>query len=133
MRCEKSLAAILLCVHNFLLVGAKCPMGAIQGLSASDCFSYQFSSKLWFDAEIGCASLGGSGDGGSNLVSVHESSTNNFILSQMGGGCIARFWLGANTEGGQWRWADGSAFTFTNWATGTTLFYNLCLCSDSIL
>ena len=65
----------------------------------------------WNDAEQECQSFGG------NLASIPNEATNNFLNNLR----EKRFrWIGGydfNT-GGEWKWSDGSPWSYTNWNKG---------------
>lgn len=101
-----------------LAIGAtsRCPPGSVQGLQSSDCYKFESSDKStsWHVAQGICAAKGGS------LASI-GGPLDNALLSGVAnsvGPAKEAFWLGGyrNESLKQWRWLDGSAFEFTNWA-----------------
>ncbi|KAH7718934.1 C-type lectin 6 [Aphelenchoides avenae] len=97
----------------WFMATALCPLGSVQGVSPNDCYFYKLNPRLWFDAQEDCTKLGGA------LTSVHSAAVNSFLASVMDIKCYDRMWLGGTTLlTGNWSWADGSRFDFTNWAAG---------------
>jgi serralysin len=66
----------------------------------------------WTQAQAQAVSLGG------NLVTVNDAAENQFLVNTFGG--AERLWIGLTDEvtEGVFRWANGEAITYTNWASG---------------
>ena len=62
----------------------------------------------WSEANEKCKSLGGS------LASVHDEETNNFFVSKMS----TVTYVGGHKMNGNWVWADGSSWSYSNWYPG---------------
>ncbi|XP_073724602.1 galactose-specific lectin nattectin-like [Misgurnus anguillicaudatus] len=76
------------------------------------CYKFFPQSVDWVTAEKNCQSVG------ANLASVHNTVENNFLLSLVP--ADTKTWIAghdAEVEG-QWLWADGSPFDFSNWCSG---------------
>eukprot|EP00058_Branchiostoma_floridae_P018050 XP_002603539.1 hypothetical protein BRAFLDRAFT_79074 [Branchiostoma floridae] len=76
-----------------------------------------FKDKVsWSTANERCKELG------ANLASVTSADENNFITRFIAnaprGTWIPGVWFGLNRLDGKWKWADGSALSYTNWAKG---------------
>merc|ERR1712155_163308 len=76
--------------------------------TSTKCYKYVETSP----AEAGqhCAGLTVGGE----LASAPDRETNDFIRSLTWNDVI----LGAERTGGEWRWTDGTVFSFTNWGEG---------------
>lgn len=111
MRC---FTAFLFLAELLRVAFSDCPLGAVQGVSSSDCYYYKLKPRLWFEAQEECRRLG------ATLVSVHNSLINSFLVNVVDGECFNGYWLGATTVfNGRWTWTDGSRFDYTNWAQST--------------
>lgn len=108
---------VYLCV--IALSAAKCPIGAVQGPSGSDCFLYVTELASWYQAEQDCIAHFG------HLASVSDAFITAFLprFACSGGSKTgsAEYWLGgsngiAASEG--WTWSDGVEFSYENWAIG---------------
>ncbi|WP_300007294.1 bluetail domain-containing putative surface protein [Anabaena sp. AL09] len=66
----------------------------------------------WTQAQAQAASLGG------NLVTVNDAAENQFLVNTFGGS--ENLWIGLTDEvtEGTFKWANGEAVTYTNWAPG---------------
>ncbi|MBD2280846.1 MAG: hypothetical protein HEQ13_14905 [Dolichospermum sp. DEX189] len=66
----------------------------------------------WTQAQAQAVSLGG------NLVAVNDAAENQFLVNTFGG--TERLWIGLTDEvtEGTFKWANGEAVTYTNWAPG---------------
>ena len=75
------------------------------------CYRHYTAWKLyWEQARTFCQSSGPGGD----LASVPDLATNRFLAAL----APSYAWIGATDGGpeGDWRWSDGSPWTFTNWS-----------------
>ena len=52
-----------------------------------------------------------------HLAVIPDMTTNDFILSMV----KIRSWIGLSKVSNEWRWADGTKATFTNWMPGEPL------------
>jgi len=66
-------------------------------------------AESWTVANEKCHNLGGS------LAIIDSEKTQEFI-AKLANRRI--FWLGATNESGDWKWLDGTKFTYTNWMAG---------------
>lgn len=77
----------------------------------------------WLDAQAAAVAMGG------NLVTINDIDENNFVLNAFASAAVAAapadggglsLWIGLNDyiQEGQWVWADGSAFSYSNWHFG---------------
>jgi len=85
-----------------------CPLGWTE--LGFNCYKLFEQTLTWGDAENYCLRKG------AHLASVHSAEENNFLT----GLTRELHWLGGNdiAAEGDWVWSDGSAWTFTNWASG---------------
>lgn len=114
MVCLSILATIVVALFA-TRASAKCPVGTVQGLSASDCFYYSLSPLSWLRAEEECVRLGG------HLSSVHSGFANAFFSDLPNIESTASYWIGGSMGVDSfttWTWTDGSSFSYTNWASG---------------
>ena len=74
------------------------------------CFKVILGQAEAIDAESNCVSLGG------HLASIH-TITQNSAVQKLSPGKLLLGLTDADSEG-TWRWTDGSAVTYTNWAEG---------------
>ncbi|XP_035670035.1 uncharacterized protein LOC118411665 [Branchiostoma floridae] len=94
----------------------KCPVGWKEDPMGDFCYQINSASFLtWREAQAMCGQRGG------DLLSIttpHEQFYITGLLSSVTG--IASLWIGANSLGTQsgWKWSDGSAFVYFNWASG---------------
>jgi Ca2+-binding RTX toxin-like protein len=70
------------------------------------------TAGTWAQAQAQAVSLGG------NLVTVNDAAENQFLVNTFGG--TERLWIGFTDEvtEGVFKWANGEAVTYTNWAPG---------------
>ena len=73
-----------------------------------------FTKKLsWFEAYTYCSKLGG------HLVTVTSEDEQTFIETYMNSESFrSPAWMGAYTDGNDFRWVTGEAFEYTNWKEG---------------
>ncbi|XP_066304554.1 lymphocyte antigen 75-like [Branchiostoma lanceolatum] len=94
----------------------KCPAGWNEDPMGDFCYQINSASvQTWREAQLMCGQRGG------DLLSIttpHEQFYITGLLSSVTG--MASLWIGANNLGtqGGWRWNDGSAFVYFNWASG---------------
>ena len=74
----------------------------------------QIAPLIWTEARAMCEQMG------TNLVSIHNNNTQNFLVSQvmsLNAGWYS-FWTGLNDRGqeGGYSWTDGTALGYTSWA-----------------
>lgn len=106
-----SLSAILTLVVP--LCRGSCSIGTLQGFMPYDCYSYSTELVSWQDAETRCEDVGG------RLAAVGSSTYNSFFRNNLSNiEAATTYWTGGQF-GSAWTWADGTAFSFTNWATGS--------------
>lgn len=102
-----------------------CSKARIQGADAATCYgvatvynqdTYREEGGSWTDIQSACMQAGGT------LAAINDVFANDAITKLMSwwGGS---FWLGGtrNIRFPDWRWLDGSPFTFTNWQSGKAL------------
>lgn len=72
----------------------------------------------WKQAQAQAVTLGG------NLVAVNDAAENQFLVNTFGG--TERLWIGLTDEvtEGKFKWANGEAVTYTNWAPGEPNNFN---------
>jgi Ca2+-binding RTX toxin-like protein len=70
------------------------------------------NAGTWTQAQAQAVTLGG------NLVTVNDAAENQFLVNSFGG--TERLWIGLTDEvtEGTFKWANGEAVTYTNWAPG---------------
>ncbi len=89
--------------------------GPIQN-PANGHFYYLLANDTWTDAQAQAVSLGG------NLVTINDQAENTWVASTFlnYGGVRRDLWLGGTDAGteGHWRWANGEAFSYSNWEPG---------------
>ena len=77
--------------------------------------SYFLSSAgTWKQAQAQAVSFGG------NLVTINDAAENQFLVNTFGITGIGLSWIGLTDEvvEGQFKWVNGEAVTYTNWAPG---------------
>lgn len=102
-------------LSSFLLVRARCPIGTVQGVSATDCYLINPTPTMWLKAEESCIRQNG------HLTSVAGAIGNAVVRQVIGVSSATEFWLGGSwdTESPrQWTWTDERRFSYTNWASG---------------
>ena len=80
----------------------------------------------WFDAKAYCRSLKNSWGGESDLASVHDEKTMQFLVSlamtkkhkDWKSYGHEAFWIGLCKTRGSWQWTDNTPFCYNNWGTG---------------
>ena len=81
-------------------------------------YRYFESPQRWTDALCSCQASAPPGYTG-NLASVLDNTTNNFVTNLIGPNVA---WLGGFQNSSRadepWRWSDGSAWDYENWAEG---------------
>ncbi|KAH7718715.1 CLEC-50 protein [Aphelenchoides avenae] len=88
-----------------------CPWYATKYPGAGDaCYIVYDASFSWTSAEKACQLVDG------HLASVHDSSVNAYL--QKYGNVYPLYWLGGRKVNDVWSWADGSEWTYSNWARG---------------
>ncbi|MFM6913198.1 MAG: lectin-like protein, partial [Dolichospermum sp.] len=70
------------------------------------------NAGTWTQAQAQAVTLGG------NLVTVNDAAENQFLVNTFGG--TEGLWIGLTDEvtEGTFKWANGEAVTYTNWAPG---------------
>lgn len=110
----------LLIVSIFAIVGGTCPQGALQGLTANDCYLY-LPPNFWLSALEDCVQRGG------QLASVSNAFVNLFIPTLPKETCgvpysagVHSYWLGGSVglTSSSWSWSDSSPFAYTAWDNG---------------
>lgn len=94
-----------------------CPNGTVKGPNTNMCFKFVSTPSTWLEAQINCAKMGG------NLVTVGDAYSNSFLVKMAINNSISTgsLWVGGTSlfKGtGNWSWADGSSWYYSNWATG---------------
>ena len=86
------------------------------------CYKYQSTKLPWTEARAYCQDLSAGGD----LASVPDQATNDFLRKHVTTVPTVPSWIGATDEGseGSWRWSDGSAWGYENWAPGNPDNFN---------
>ena len=65
----------------------------------------------WFDAEAYCESVGG------HLVTITSAEEQTFVETYMSANSFTKHaWIGAYTDGTNWRWVTGEIFDYSNWS-----------------
>ena len=80
----------------------------------------------WFDAKAFCRHLKHSWGGESDLASVHDEKTMQFLVSlamtkkhkDWKSYGHEAFWIGLCKTRGSWQWTDNTPFCYNNWGTG---------------
>ena len=81
------------------------------------CYSFYTTTKDWTSALSFCKSK--TTNPSANLVSIPDQTTNNFLLNTLPSITgNTEVWLGGYRENGQWKWSDGSQWSYTNWYSG---------------
>jgi C-type mannose receptor len=103
---------VLLVSLFFSTVSAICPSGSIQGLVEGNCYTVGGHSLSWKDADLMCQQKGG------HLASLTSILANTFVQSVIEEIFADGVWTGGYYEDvqGEWAWADGKPWKFTNWA-----------------
>uniref|UniRef100_A0A914DMC1 C-type lectin domain-containing protein n=1 Tax=Acrobeloides nanus TaxID=290746 RepID=A0A914DMC1_9BILA len=117
------LVAFILLLEIFR-VSSICPEGSFPGIYTNyhQCFQFVNTTKTWYDADQSCQQLYGG-----HLASLHRADVNDYVgekLALMVLDSNQTVWLGAWSENVcngstcsyQWKWSDGSAFTYSNFA-----------------
>uniref|UniRef100_A0AC34G817 C-type lectin domain-containing protein n=1 Tax=Panagrolaimus sp. ES5 TaxID=591445 RepID=A0AC34G817_9BILA len=92
-----------------------CPKGSVQGVgNPNECYKLISDAKDWYTADGICQDMKG------HLISVHDAYSNTYFVGMAGGGGYTDFWIGGNNNNlnGTWKWSDGSAFDYDDWAPG---------------
>ena len=91
-----------------LILFSVCEDGWSGDTSSPLCYQYFSSYESWTDASSYCQNLGG------ELASVTSSDINDFLTTLT----EDMAWIGGyKDDDGNWNWADGSTFDYTNWYT----------------
>uniref|UniRef100_A0A1I7YC58 C-type lectin domain-containing protein n=1 Tax=Steinernema glaseri TaxID=37863 RepID=A0A1I7YC58_9BILA len=87
-----------------------CPTGWQPNSDKTKCFIYSETDKPFAEAELDCENRGG------NLVSIQNAKDNALVQA----GRDRAVWIGAYDvhQTGSWKWTDGSAVKYSNWAAG---------------
>ncbi|CAJ0572587.1 unnamed protein product, partial [Mesorhabditis spiculigera] len=64
------------------------------------------------------------------LFSVHDQNSNDALVGEARMYFIYTYYLGATRSGDSWKWIDGSAMDYTNWAPGQPSNAGNCLTAD---
>lgn len=95
---------------------AKCPTGAVQGLTSEECYVYRSGQASWYQAEEDCVTMNG------HLATVCNGFTNSFLPRQAcsSSGTNTYYWIGRSYDvgGDGWSLTDGSNCSYSNWASG---------------
>ena len=93
-----------------MILFAACETGWSGDTSSTLCYQYFSSYESWTDASSYCQNLGG------ELASVTSSDINDFLTTLTEDPA----WVGGyKDDDGNWNWADGSTFDYTNLASNT--------------
>ncbi|XP_015771804.1 PREDICTED: C-type lectin mannose-binding isoform-like [Acropora digitifera] len=86
----------------------------------SGCLRLFEDLKKWVDANQHCATFKVQGGGNGRLISIFSQDDNNQIvdLRSSQGFSQGEYYIGLNKLQGTYKWADGTAASFTNWNTG---------------
>ncbi len=91
--------------------GCACVGKTFLGRTYTFCNDY----RTWTDARTFCVNQGG------HLAAIRSAQLNTFLVNESGAIDSAHYWwVGGNdiTTEGQWTWAGGVAWTYTNWQGG---------------
>lgn len=82
-----------------------CPKGW-EGFDMS-CYYFSPNKAAWKDAETDCVKMGG------HLATIKDQQEQTYLISRI----QDSQWIGLNDQGseGEFLWADGTKFTFSNW------------------
>ena len=69
------------------------------------CYRFYVNPTTWIQADTACKELQQSS---SNLASIQNSQTNDFLTMTMTGGKRPVTWVGGRLVNGAWTWTDGS-------------------------
>ena len=102
--------ALLFCILGFSIACTKNDIPKDATPFKGNHYKVFYEALSWQEAELKCANIGG------YLASIKSKEVNEFIYKLGKGNCL---WLGASDElnEGNWIWRDGSAVTYTNWAS----------------
>ena len=81
------------------------------------CYFWSTGRTSWDDAKLTCKDLNG------NLAAVTSMGIHNFLMKKVDkDNSRTWYWIGGSDreEEGTWKWEDGSAWDFTNWASQQT-------------
>ncbi|XP_037540516.1 ladderlectin-like [Nematolebias whitei] len=79
------------------------------------CFVFESDEKTWDDAEGYCTDHDG------HLASFHDENEYKFIreLILTASGTNTKSWVGGTKgQNDEWKWTDGSIFSYTHWGEG---------------
>merc|ERR1712240_702482 len=101
---------LLLHAVSLIQVGSPCSSPKLDGPTwqcrskvRGPCYRLFKSAKTWQDAENHCQEEGG------HLASVHSSEELDFVIGVQQ---ILWFWVGGTDSEGNWKWTDGTSFSF---------------------
>lgn len=95
-----------------------CEAGTTAGAYFAFCTTSDGGHVRWSDANAACQDAGDDA-----LASVHTADESDFVFHLVDRAGLTRVeapWIGLNDVGseGNWTWADGSAYDYTDWMSG---------------
>ncbi len=100
-------------------VDGRCPMGASNWYEKNGtCYNFVRKEETWDQARLQCAFESANAD----LVTVKSAEqltyVNTLVHAGVVIGCSKKYWIGLSDRGqeGEFKWVDGTAAGYTNWA-----------------
>ena len=101
-----------------LFVEIRCEDGWTLFKHSKKCYRFYNNPTTWIQADTECKELQQSS---SNLASIQDSQTDDFLTMTMTGRKRPETWVGGRLVNGAWTWTDGSLWAVLDphpWAPG---------------
>uniref|UniRef100_A0A914VAQ0 Uncharacterized protein n=1 Tax=Plectus sambesii TaxID=2011161 RepID=A0A914VAQ0_9BILA len=121
--------------YGFFWITGAYSINPVQShITPNKCYYVGIQKKIWFDADAYCTNAAPNAHLTSITSAFENYNVDAVATSTLNASACDQFWIGGNdfNVNGQFAWADGSPWQYTNWAPGQPDLTQNCVSSSAL-